>query len=97
MIQLIYTPDRTGTQRASGHATVDYWSDYGSERVIETTKADLVAVFKQANEDGHTLGGVDDTMQAAIDSPLKYRDYLILTDAGEIAFDPDYTRSKPSQ
>jgi hypothetical protein len=36
-------------------------------------------------------------MQAAIDAPLEYRDYLILTEAGEIVFDPDYTRPDPPQ
>jgi hypothetical protein len=62
-----------------------------------SSKQELSSLFKTANENGHTLSGVDDTMQAAIDAPFEYRDYLILTDAGEIAFDPDYTRSKPSQ
>jgi hypothetical protein len=29
--------------------------------------------------------------------PLNYRDHLILTDGGEIAFDADHTRSEPSE
>jgi hypothetical protein len=94
---LIFNPDQSGIIRSSGFTTVPYSSDDETEQVIETTKPDIVAVFKQAKTNGHTLSGVDDTMQAAIDAPFEYRDYLILTDAGEIAFDPDYTRSKPSQ
>jgi hypothetical protein len=89
---LIFSPDQSGTVRNSGFTTVPYSSDDDSEQVIETTKADIVALFKQAKKDGHTLGGVDATMQEAIDAPIEYRDYLILTDAGEIAFDPDYSR-----
>jgi hypothetical protein len=62
-----------------------------------SSKQELSSLFKTANENEHTLSGVDDTMQAAIDAPLEYRDYLILTDDGEIAFDPDYTRPDSPQ
>jgi hypothetical protein len=94
---LIFNPDQSGTVRSSGFTTVPYSSDSDSEQVIETTKADLVTLFKQAKKNGHTLSGVDDTMQEAVDAPIEYRDYLILTDAGEIAFDPDYTRPDQPQ
>ena len=63
---------------------------------IETTESKLSGVFENANAD--TLAGTrdnpdgeDDPIEAAIDDPLAFRDFLILDD-GEIVFDEEYAR-----
>ena len=63
---------------------------------IETTESKLSEVFENANAD--TLAGTrdnpdgeDDPIEAAIEDPLTYRDYLILEDS-EIVFDDEYER-----
>jgi len=53
---------------------------------------DLAAIFEQAKANGKTLAGVDDSIDAAIDDPLSYIDYLILDENDEIAFDSEYVR-----
>lgn len=91
-MQLIFTPDGSGTTRASGYATVTYSSDSEEETVVETTEEELAAVFQAASDSGVTqLPETGDSIDAAIEDPLAYRDYLVLKD-GEIVFDEGYTR-----
>jgi len=91
-MELIFTPDDSGTNRASGYATVEYSSNSEEETVVETTEDDLASIFEQAKADGETLDGADESIDAAIDAPLAFRDYLILDSNDTIVFDADYVR-----
>ena len=75
--------------KVSGYATVDYSSSDETETVQETSEDELSAVFEQSGVD--ELAGVDEPIEAAIEEPLRFRDFLILED-GEIAFDEEYVR-----
>ncbi|ADD07793.1 uncharacterized protein Nmag_4285 (plasmid) [Natrialba magadii ATCC 43099] len=92
-MQLIFTPDDSGTNRASGYATVPYSSDSEEETVAEITEDVLASVFQEAQDNGATLKGADESIDTAVDDPLSYRDYLILRD-GEIVFDESYSRNQ---
>lgn len=91
-MQLIITPDKSGKKRASGYATVSYSSSSENETVVETTEVDLASIFDTAKSNGETLDGADSSIDAAIDDPLSYIDYLILDTNDSIAFDPDHVR-----
>lgn len=82
------------SDRCRGYATVDYSSDAEDETVVETTEGDLAAVFEDAKAAGETLDGPDESIDAAIDDPLAFRDFLILVDE-TIEFDSDYVRETP--
>lgn len=91
-MELIFTPDDSGTNRASGYATVSYSSDAEDETVVETTEEDLAAVFQAAADQGVTdLPETGNSIDAAVEDPLAYQDFLVLED-GEIVFDDGYTR-----
>jgi len=94
-MQLLFTPDDSGTDRCTGYATVPYTSDSEDETVVETTEEELAAVFQTAADGGISeLPGAGDSVDAAIEDPLAYRDFLVLED-GEIAFDDGYVREQP--
>jgi hypothetical protein len=95
-MELIFTPEDTGTTRATGYATVPYTSDAEYETVVETTESDLASIFEDAKSAGKTLDGPDESIDAAIDDPLAFRDFLILVD-GAIEFDSDYVRETEAQ
>ena len=68
----------------------------GYDQTVTTTKQHLADLFQSADAD--TLAGTrdnpdgeDDPIEAAIEEPLRFRDFLILED-GEIAFDEEYVR-----
>jgi len=90
-MQLLFTPDSSGTIRATGYATVEYSSDAENETVVETTEGDLSTVFEDAKSAGESLNGAEEPIDAAIEDPLTYADYLVLKD-GEIAFDSGHAR-----
>ena len=90
-MELIFTPDDTGKTRASGYATVSYSSDAEDETVVETTQENIATVFEQAKESDKTLDGADISIDAAVENPLAFYDYLVLKD-GKIAFNPGHTR-----
>jgi hypothetical protein len=91
-MELIFTPDDSGTNRASGYATVSYSSNSEDETVVETTEEELAAVFQAAADSGVTeLPKTGNSIDAAIEDPLAYRDFLVLED-GKIAFDDGYSR-----
>ena len=92
-MEILFTPDGSGTARGTGYATVPYSSDAEDETVVETTESDLSAVFEAAKENGATLDGADEGIKAAIEKPLSYLDYLVL-EGGEFAFDDEYSRSQ---
>jgi len=91
-MELIFTPDSTGTTRATGYATVEYSGDSEDETVVETTESDLASIFETAKSNAETLDGADASIDAAVDDPLRYIDYLILDSNDAIAFDPDHVR-----
>jgi len=91
MVNAIFTEDGS-EERCTGYTTVRYSSDVDSETVVETTEADLAAVFEDAKSNGETLDGADSSIDAAIDDPLSYIDYLILDSNDVIEFDSDYIR-----
>lgn len=94
-MELIFTPDDSGTTRATGYATVDYSSNAENETVVETTEDTLATIFQDAKSNGETLDGADAAIDGAIDDPIPFRDYLILV-GGTIEFDSDYSRSTNS-
>ena len=94
-MKLLFRPDDSGTDRGTGYATVDYSSSAEDETVVETTEDALANVFENAKASGGTLDGTDETIDAAIDDPLGFLDYLILDDSGSIVFDSDYVRETP--
>ena len=96
-MQLIFAPDDSGTAQASGYASVPYTSSAEDETVIETTEDELATIFETAKSNGETLDGADETIDAAIDDPLAFRDFLILDPNGAIAFDSDYVRPTPDE
>jgi len=76
--------------RCVGYASEIYnHQETNSETLVQTTEGDLSDVFEQSEVD--KLAGVDEPIEAAIDDPVAYRDFLILED-GEIAFDDEYVR-----
>ncbi|QBI90040.1 uncharacterized protein ChaoS9_165 [Halobacterium phage ChaoS9] len=92
-MELIFTPDDSGTMRATGYATVSYSSDADDETVAETTESELTAIFEDAKANSETLDGADKSIDAAIDEPLAFLDYLILN-GKEIIFDEDHSRNQ---
>lgn len=96
-MELIFTPKDTGTTRATGYATVPYTSDAEYETAVETTESGLAAIFEDAKANSETLDGPDESIDAAIDDPLAFLDYLILDSDDSIAFDSDYVRETPDE
>lgn len=93
-MELIFTPDDSGTTRASGYATVSYSSSAEDETVVETTEDNLSTIFEDAKASGGTLDGAEETIDAAVEDPLSFLDYLILVD-GSIEFDDAHQRESP--
>jgi len=81
-------------KRGAAYATVSYSSDTNDEAVVETTEDDLAKIFEAAKADGGTLDGADASIDAAIDEPLSFLDYLVLVD-GATEFDDGYVRESP--
>jgi len=78
MINLITQRDEKGVQRARGYATVEYSSTIEDENIIKITEENLASIFETAKSNGETLDGAASSIDAAIDDPLSYIDYLIL-------------------
>lgn len=96
MIRIIFTTDGSGTHRSGGYVTVPYTSNSENETLVETTEDDLSAIFDQAKSSGETLDGTDASIDAAVDDPLAFRDFLILDSNDTIVFDSDYERQTPT-
>jgi len=94
MVNAIFTEDES-EERCTGYTTVPY-SSGNNETVIETTEDDLASVFKTAKSNGGTLDGADSSIDAAIDDPIAFLDFLNLVD-GTIEFDSDYVRETPDE
>ena len=94
-MELLFRPDDSGTDRGTGYATVDYSSSSEDETAVETTEDALASIFEDAKAGGGTLDGAEETIDAAIDDPLGFLDYLILDTEGAVAFDDGYVREQP--
>ena len=94
-MELIFEPDDSGTDRGTGYATVDYSSSAENETVVETTEDALANVIETMKSNGEVLDGAEASIDAAVDDPLGFLDYLILDDSGSIVFDSDYVRETP--
>lgn len=90
-MQLIFTPDSSGTARATGYATVSYSSSAENETVVETTKDGLTSIFENAKKAGENFDGTDATVDGAINGPLSFLDYLVLVE-GNVEFNSEYVR-----
>lgn len=90
-IELVFQ-DGGGRQRCVGFSRSCGLS--GGE-TIEATTGELSKAFQTAKSNGvSTLSGTGTSIDAAIDDPLSFCDYLTLVD-GSITFDSDWSR-KPS-
>ena len=94
-MELIFEPDDSGTDRGTGYATVDYSSSSEDETAVETTEDELSTIFETMKSNGEVLDGAEASIDAAIDDPLGFLDYLILDGSGNIAFDDGYVREQP--
>lgn len=92
MVNAIFTEDGS-EERCTGYTTVPYSSE-SNETVVEITEDDLASIFETAKSNGETFDGADSSIDAAVDDPLSFLDFLILAD-GTIEFDPDYVRETP--
>lgn len=91
---ITFRPDDSGTYRGEAWVTVEYSTSSAEQKLIKTSEEDLSDIFEEASEAGvDELSDTGDPIEAAIEDPLAYRDYLILED-GEIVFDTEYTREK---
>lgn len=77
--------------RVKAHAK--YETDYlkNNENIMDVEESELAAVFENAQEAGETLDGTDESIDAAVDNPLRFTDYLVNAN-GSVEFDGDYTR-----
>jgi len=91
-MQLIFTPDDSGTNRGSGYATVEYSSSAENETIVETTEDELASIFEAAKSDGGTLDGADESIDAAIEDPLAFVDFLLLDANRNGEFNDGYVR-----
>ena len=94
-MKLLFRPDDSGTDRGTGYATVDYSSSAEDETVVETTEDELSTIFETMKSNGEVLDGAEASIDAAIDDPLGFLDYLILDTEGAVAFDDGYVREQP--
>lgn len=89
-IELVFQ-DGSGKQQCVGFSRSGGLS--GGE-TIETTNDELSSVFQTAKSNGtSTLSGTGTSIDAAIDNPLSYLDYLVLVEES-IEFNTDWSRKE---
>lgn len=93
MFQSIFKSDTDGNRRMIGYARGNYTSSADDETAVSTTEENLAMIFEEAKAAGETLDGADASIDAAVEEPLAYQDFLILKN-GEIVFDGGYTREE---
>jgi len=91
MVFVTFRLDNDSKYRGEGWVSVEYSSTSEEQKVIGTTEDELAAVFKNAKSSGGSLDGADASIDAAIDDPLQYLDYLTL-EGEEIVFDEMHSR-----
>lgn len=89
MINLRFKPRSDGSYRVVGYTTVPYSTSNEEEQIAETSQDEIANVFEDADVD--ELEGTGESIEAAIEEPLRFRDFLVL-EGGEIAFDDEYVR-----
>jgi len=90
---ITFRADGSGSYRGEAWVTVEYSTSSSEQELVETNEDDLAEVFEAAKESGtDKLAGGGEPIEAAIDDPVVYRDFLILDDNGEIQFDEEYER-----
>ncbi|AYM00281.1 hypothetical protein PhiH1_170 [Halobacterium phage phiH] len=87
----IFYDNGNGVPRMTGYAREGYQTTDENETLKETTEAALATIFQEAKDAGETLDGVDASIDAAVDDPLSFDDFLVL-EGEEISFDTTYTR-----
>jgi len=87
----IFYDDGDGVLRMTGYAREGYQTTDEDETLKETTEEAVATIFQEAKNAGETLNGADASIDAAIDDPISFDDYLIL-EGEEITFDTGYTR-----
>jgi len=92
-MELIFK-EKNGEVRCIGYSSVSYSSDDGKEIVVQINEDELGNIF--ANSGINNLPKTDESIDAAVDDPLAFRDYLILDSNDAIVFDPDYAREDPT-
>ena len=88
MVTLIFS-DKNGTHRPSGWARYGYSSDLDTEQTVATNEDELSAVFEQSGVD--ELDGVDEPIEAAVDNPMDFLDFLLFEEE-EIVFNDEHVR-----
>jgi len=83
--------------RAVGYSKTSYRNNESNQELVDVSEDELSSVFQEAKERSETLDGADSSIDAAIDDPLAFFDYLILDSDGGITFDSDYARPKPDE
>ena len=94
-MKLLFRPDDSGTDRGTGYATVDYSSSAEDETAVETTEDELSTIFETMKSNGEVLDGAEASIDAAVDDPLGFLDYLILDTDERLGFDDGYVREQP--
>jgi hypothetical protein len=88
----IFYDDGDGAPRMTGYARAGYRTTDENETLKETTEEALTGIFQEAKDAGETLDDADSSIDAAVDDPLSFSDYLILVN-GSIKFDkPEGTK-----
>jgi hypothetical protein len=91
MIGIFYS-DGDGSPRMTGYARKGYRTTDENETLKETSEKALANVFQEAKDAGERLDGTDASIDAAVEDPLSFEDYLILVN-GSIKFDnPEGTK-----
>jgi len=85
---------KNGEVRCIGYSSVSYSSNDEKEIVVQTNEDELSNIF--ADSGVIDLPETDEPIDAAIDDPLAFRDFLILDSNDAIVFDPDYAREDPA-
>lgn len=94
MLLVTFRLDDGSKYRGEGWISVEYSSTSEEQKVAETTEDGLSKVFEDAKASGGTLDGADASIDAAIEDPLSFLDYLVLVD-GATEFDDGYVRESP--
>jgi len=86
-MQLIFKKNDDGTNRVTGAGKG--LVSVSDSQLVSTSEEGLSDVFANASVD--ELAGTGDPIEAAVEDPLAYRDFLVLENK-EIVFDAEYVR-----
>jgi len=86
----------TSPPRIVGWARNGYSNDADSEEPVDCAEEEIKTAFKRARDAGHSLAGVEESIDAAVAEPLDHIDYLLVDSDGSPQFNPDYSRGSDS-